>query len=178
MLTIFSIHQSHDGLFWITLDFPMQWQSSISLWEIWMSATLNTSVTLKIFILDIVRNPSYFNIISSIVLLHGIRRCFKNYDFCIVSLQQFPSIERFHPEVFWCFSYWWLNPVSHENFQPNLLYCKLKVIFFIPKKVKKTIYGCLANCCQSKLFFARFCKGDWGTGNLPCTGKNNADGGR
>ena len=38
---------------------------------------------LKIFIPNIVRNSSYFNIISSIVLLYRILRCFKNYDFVL-----------------------------------------------------------------------------------------------
>ena len=36
---------------------------------------------LKVFILDVVRNSSYFNVISSIVLLHKI--CFKSYDFVL-----------------------------------------------------------------------------------------------
>ena len=38
---------------------------------------------LKIFIPDIVRNSSYLNIISSIVLLCRIHCCFKNYDFVL-----------------------------------------------------------------------------------------------
>ena len=38
---------------------------------------------LMMFIPDIVRNCSYFNIISSIVLLHRICWCFKNYDFVL-----------------------------------------------------------------------------------------------
>ena len=77
LLTIFSIHQSHDGLFWTI--FGLSYGSF--LYRYVGSLKYFNNGILKIFIPDIVRNSSYFNIISSIVLLHRIGCCFKNYDF-------------------------------------------------------------------------------------------------
>ena len=101
LLTIFSIYQSHDGLFWII--FWLSYEMAVLYIgmrnvNVGRLKYLNNGM-FKTFVPNIVRNSSYFNIISLVVLIHRIRRCFKNYDFVLQVYKSFLRV--FVLNYFW-----------------------------------------------------------------------------